>query len=103
MDPLEFVSEYATFRNAVTPCAGDEQPIGRDLVELFSLRSPSSNESHSTRRYARPADNAMIEVLRSPANAERQASDNGSGNETEQERAVGGGPSRTRTWDRKKS
>ena len=54
----------------------------------------------STRRYARLADNAMLEVLRTPAPTWRQAGDKGSEIETEKERPVSGGPSRTRTWDR---
>jgi len=52
----------------------------------------------STRRYARLADNAMLEVLRPPKDVCRQAADKGSENEPEQDREVTGGPSRTRTW-----
>ena len=54
----------------------------------------------STRRYARLADNALLEVLRPPSDARRQAADKGSDNEAERNREVSGGPSRTRTWDR---
>ena len=54
----------------------------------------------STRRYARLADNALLEVLRSPAEPRRQAGDKDSANKTEAGRDVSGGPSRTRTWDR---
>ena len=54
----------------------------------------------STRRYARLADNALLEVLRRPSESQRQASDKVSEDEAEQERGVTGGPSRTRTWDR---
>ncbi len=74
--------------------------IRRGVPERHLQRFLGHKNVQSTRRYARLADNAMIEVLRSPASAERQASDKGSENETEQERAVSGGPSRTRTWDR---
>ncbi len=55
----------------------------------------------STRRYARLADNAMLEVLRHPPEVPcRQAADKGSRDEAEQDQSVDGGPSRTRTWDR---
>ena len=54
----------------------------------------------STRRYARLADNALLEVLRPPSDARRQAADKGSDNEAERNHEVSGGPSRTRTWDR---
>ncbi len=54
----------------------------------------------STRRYARLADNALLEVLRPPNDAWRQVGDKDSSNETEQNQKVSGGPSRTRTWDR---
>ncbi len=54
----------------------------------------------STRRYARLADNAMLEVLRTPGAAWRRAGDKGSAGKTEQDQSVDGGPSRTRTWDR---
>jgi hypothetical protein len=52
----------------------------------------------STRRYAFLADNAMVEVLRKPTEAQRQVSDKGAEDKPEQERDVSGGPSRTRTW-----
>ena len=54
----------------------------------------------STRRYARLADNALVEVLRARPQPWRQAGDKDSENETEQDQGLGGGPSRTRTWDR---
>jgi integrase/recombinase XerC len=54
----------------------------------------------STRRYARLADSALLEVLRPPNDAWRQVGDKESDNETEQDQTVSGGPSRTRTWDR---
>jgi len=54
----------------------------------------------STRRYARLADNAMLEVLRPPQTSCRQAADKVSENETEQDQGLGGGPSRTRSWFR---
>ncbi len=54
----------------------------------------------STRRYARLADNAMLEVLPPKEASCRQAADKDSANKTEAVRDVSGGPSRTRTWDR---
>jgi integrase len=54
----------------------------------------------STRRYARLADNAMLEVLRSPAAGWRHVRDKNSATETKERRGVDGGPSRTRTRDR---
>ena len=54
----------------------------------------------STRRYARLADNALLEVLRPPSASWRQAGDKDSESETDTGRGVSGGPSRTRTWDR---
>ena len=52
----------------------------------------------STRRYARLADNALLEVLRPSSTTWGQAGDKPSENETESRRGVTGGPSRTRTW-----
>ena len=54
----------------------------------------------STRRYARLADNALLEVLPPSEDSCRQAADKHSADEAEQDRGVSGGPSRTRTWDR---
>jgi Phage integrase family len=54
----------------------------------------------ATRRYARLANNAMLEVLRPSDGSWRQAGDKVSGNEAEQNPRVRRGPSRTRTWDR---
>ena len=56
----------------------------------------------STRRYARLADNALLEVLRPSSTAWGQAGGKSSANETETDRDVTGGPSRTRTWDHTK-
>ncbi len=36
MDHLELASEYEVLRDAVTVCAGDDQRIGMDRVEVFS-------------------------------------------------------------------
>jgi hypothetical protein len=62
-------------------------------------RVGQAENAPSTRRYARLADNAIIEVLRSPAGDERQASNEVSGSETEPDQEAAGGPSRTRTWE----
>jgi len=53
----------------------------------------------STRRYGRLADNALAGVLRPPSQPWRQAGDKDSENETEQDQGLGGGPSRTRSWN----
>ena len=54
----------------------------------------------ATRRYARLADNAMLDVLRPYDSTWRQAGDKVSEGEPEPYRVVRRGPSRTRTWDR---
>lgn len=54
----------------------------------------------STRRDARLADNALIEVLRPARSGWRQAGDKGSENEAERSHEVARGPSRIRTWAR---
>ncbi len=54
----------------------------------------------ATRRDARLADNAMLEVLGKPSRTWRQAGDKGSPDEALRNQEVDGGPSRTRTWDR---
>jgi len=51
----------------------------------------------STRRYARLADNALIEVLRPARSGWRQAGDKGPENNPERSREVTRGPSRIRT------
>ena len=57
----------------------------------------------STRRYARLADNALIEVLRPPSKRQdptwRQPGDKDSRTETEKDPTVDGGPSWIRTRD----
>ncbi len=74
--------------------------LRRGVSERALQRFLGHASVQSTRRYARLADSALLEVLRPPNDARRQAADKGSGNETEQDQAVSGGPSRTRTWDR---
>jgi hypothetical protein len=74
--------------------------IRRGVSERLLQRFLGHASVESTRRYARLADNAMLEVLRAPSGSWRQAGDKGSANESEQDQDVDGGPSRTRTWDR---
>jgi len=76
--------------------------IRRGVPERHLQRFLGHKNVQSTRRYARLADNALVEVLRTPKAPWRQAGDNDSEDEAEQERGVAGGPSRTRTWDRGK-
>jgi len=54
----------------------------------------------STRRYARLADAALVDVLRPRTKPWRRAGDKGSKNKDETFRSVKGGPSRIRTWAR---
>jgi hypothetical protein len=72
--------------------------IRRGVPDRRLQRFLGHKNVHSKRRYARLADNAMIEVLRSPAGAQRQASDKVSRTGLERDREVAGGLSRTRTW-----
>ena len=76
--------------------------IRRGVPERHLQRFLGHASIEATRRYARLAGNAMLEVLPNPA-AEadwRQSGDKGSENEPEQKRDIGGGPSWTRTRDR---
>jgi len=74
--------------------------IPRGVPERHLQRFLGHASVHSTRRYARLADNAMLEVLRPTKAGERQASDKVSRDKPKQDRGVNGGPSRVRTWDR---
>ncbi len=71
--------------------------IRRGVPERALQRFLGHASVQSTRRYARLADNALIEVLRPREVDERQASDKGSASESEQDQAVEGGPSWIRT------
>ncbi len=74
--------------------------IRRGVPERHLQRFLGHKNVQSTRRYARLADTALIEVLRPSSDRQRQASDKHPATEPEQPRDVSGGPSRTRTWDR---
>jgi len=86
--------------------------IPRGVPERHLQRFLGHASIQSTRRYARLADNALIEVLRVPSRrtstddepAEwqswRQPGDKVSRDKPERDRGVNGGPSRVRTWDR---
>jgi hypothetical protein len=58
----------------------------------------------STRRYARLAEHALVEVLRPAKAGWRQARDRGPANKTKRDQLVGGGPAwiRTRGHGKKK-
>jgi hypothetical protein len=71
--------------------------IRRGVPERHLQRFLGHASVQSTRRYARLADNAMLEVLRFPETGERQASDKVSRSKSEKSRGVSGGPSRVRT------
>ena len=73
--------------------------IRRGVPDRLVQRFLGHKNIESTRRYVRLADNALLEVF-PPSDPHRQAADKGSGNNTETGHGVGGGPSRTRTWDR---
>jgi len=86
--------------------------IRRGVPERHLQRFLGHASIQSTRRYARLADNALIEVLRVPARLThtddapsdtptwRQPDDKVQRNKSETRRGVSGGPSRVRTWDR---
>jgi hypothetical protein len=74
--------------------------IRRGVPERYLQTFLGHRIVEATRRYVRLADNAMLEVLRPPAQVAGQPRDKGSENETEPDQGVAGGPSRTRTWDR---
>ncbi len=74
----------------------------RGVLERALQRFLGRASVQLTRRYARLADNALLEVLRPPNDALRQVGDKESGNETEEDQTVSGGPSKTRTWEHRK-
>ena len=71
--------------------------IRRGVSERHLQRFLGHASVESTRRYARLADNAMLEVLRPSEGGHRQATDQDSRNEDEKPRDVTGGPSWIRT------
>ena len=86
--------------------------IRRGVPERHLQRFLGHASIQSTRRYARLADNALLEVLRVPSRRVstddepakkqtwRQPGDKVPRNKSEKSRGVSGGPSRVRTWDR---
>ena len=72
--------------------------IRRGVPEWFLQRFLGHASVESTRRYARLADNAMLEVLPPRRSARRQAADKPSENEPKRNQDVRRGPSRIRTW-----
>ena len=74
--------------------------IRRGVPERLLQKFLGHANPESTRRYARLADNALVQVLRPREEpAWRQAGDKGSENRDERSREVSGGPSWTRTRD----
>ena len=71
--------------------------IRRGVSERLLQKFLGHANAESTRRYARLADTALVQVL--PTRPWRQAGDKGPEEEGEQDRGVGGGPSWTRTRD----
>jgi hypothetical protein len=76
--------------------------IRRGVPERPLQRFLGHKNVQSTRRYARLADNALLEMLRPSKTPWRQAGDKDSATEPEQDQDVSGGPSRTRTWKKGK-
>ena len=77
--------------------------IRRGVPERHLQRFLGHASIQSTRRYARLADNALIEVLRVPSDEKqtwRQAGDKGSENKLDENQRDSGGPSWVRTRDR---
>lgn len=74
--------------------------IRRGVSERALQRFLGHASLTSTRRYARLADAALLEVLRPPTDAWRQAGDKASRDKPQTSRGVTGGPSRIRTWAR---
>jgi len=74
--------------------------IRRGVSERLLQRFLGHASILSTRRYARLADSALVEVLRTETKPWRQAGDKGSGDKPQTSRGVTGGPSRIRTWAR---
>ena len=70
--------------------------IRRGVPERHLQRFLGHASVEATRRYARLADNAMLEALRPRG----QAGDKAAAKEAERNQDVRRGPSRTRTWDR---
>ena len=73
--------------------------IRRGVPERHLQRFLGHASVQSTRRYARLADNALVEVLRPLALDERQASDKDSADKSERDRTFTGGPCWIRTSD----
>jgi len=71
--------------------------IRRGVSERLLQRFLGHSSVVSTRRYARLADGALVEVLRARSEAWRQAGDKGSQDKDETPQDVTGGPSRIRT------
>ncbi len=71
--------------------------IRRGVSERLLQKFLGHANAESTRRYARLADTALVQVL--PTRPWRQAGDKGPEEEDEQDRGVGGGPSWVRTRD----
>ena len=74
--------------------------IRRGVPERHLQRFLGHASVEATRRYARLADNAMLEVLRPSEGSWRQPGDKDSATDPERNQGVRRGPSRTRTWDR---
>jgi integrase len=70
--------------------------IRRGVPERLLQRFLGHASLISTRRYARLADTALVEVLRPRTDPWRQAGDKGCENKAETFRSVNGGPSRIR-------
>jgi hypothetical protein len=91
---------------ALRAAPGEDSPPGllRGLADARLAQAMRTFLGHasveSTRRYARLAENALVEVLREPPHREpeRHASDKGARNKTKQEPELRRGPSRIRTW-----
>ena len=71
--------------------------IRRGVPERLLQKFLGHAHPESTRRYARLADAALVQVL--PKRSWRQAGDKGSGKKAEGKQGVRGGPSWTRTRD----
>jgi hypothetical protein len=70
--------------------------IRRGVPERLTQRFLGHASVHSTRRYARLANNARLEVLRLPERGGRQTGDKVSRDKPERSRGIGGEPSRVR-------
>ncbi len=74
--------------------------IRRGVSERALQRFLGHASLTSTRRYARFAEEALLEVVRPKSEVWRQAGDKGSEEKPQTPRGVTGGPSRIRTWAR---